>query len=833
MITLKRLLVFVACSAGVYAQTAAFPGSIANDSTLKVAANAVQIQLTSNINTSQTSFSVSTCSPIQANMLITIDNEVMSVVSCSGNSMVVASRPFADSNNSSSSHNTGSAITGYITAWHHNSLKAEVEAIETALGVNLSNVSSSGGGAGTGAGGSYAASLATYLVGPVYFPPGGGAAASLVESTVQGVSPVAGSIPNFSVSLGGQVPGTGNSMVFTWRKNGVDQLLTCTIPNTSSTCSDVTASHAFNVAIGDLVDIKAVVSGGSIVAPVIMLWTVPGQIGPAGGAGAPGAVGPGYYSTSSTVQTIGTGSFTFTTQSGLAWATSVNIKATSASNANNWMEGIVTAYSGTSLAINSVSTSGSGAVGDWVFSIAGVQGAPGPAGPNGPAGPSGTGLPPYQTAHQSGITSLSVSAATHGQGSVVFAAGQLDTGQFVALNPVNDGSGNLTFTFTTSFTGYINIFGGGSGAPGPAGAAGVAGSPGPVSFVSNARTSTYQLLAADFASCKSIPISSGTFTVTVVASGTQPSPGLCVMLMNYGTGVITIARSGQTLNGLAADITLPAGSAASPVGALIVSDGTNYQVLFFENPPTASCTNQAVTGLNGTTAPTCTTLSSAYTDTSLIRQNNTNVGSSAMTLDMSASTTANSLKVPVGAGLTSGADGAVAYDSTTKITHIRTNGADSTAMAATSTSTTTTQVPHATAVPGVYAPSAIVAADIPAALRVRAIGVTFDGGGSTLTAGITKYLTVPIACTLSAYNFAVDTGTATVKTWKVATGTAIPTVSNSISTSGVAIASGTALHSTTMTDFTTTTVTANDIFGFNLLAVSAATQVNFILQCNE
>lgn len=119
------------------------------------------------------------------------------------------------------------------------------------------------------------------------------------------------------------------------------------------------------------------------------------------------------------------------------------------------------------------------------------------------------------------------------------------------------------------------------------------------------------------------------------------------------------------------------------------------------------------------------------------------------------------------------------------------------------------------------------------ASKIRAIGVTFDGGGSALTAGLTKYLTVPFGCTISAWNFAVDTGTATVKTWKVATGTAIPTVSNTISTSGVAISSGTAIHSTTLSDFTTTAVAANDIFAFNLFAVSSATQANFILECNQ
>lgn len=116
--------------------------------------------------------------------------------------------------------------------------------------------------------------------------------------------------------------------------------------------------------------------------------------------------------------------------------------------------------------------------------------------------------------------------------------------------------------------------------------------------------------------------------------------------------------------------------------------------------------------------------------------------------------------------------------------------------------------------------------------KKRAIGYTFDGGGAVLSSGITKYLTVPFACTISAWNIAVDAGTATLKTWRLATGTAIPTVANTISTSGVAISTGTAVHSTTVTDFTSTAIAANDILAFNLTAVATATYVNFIIECD-
>jgi hypothetical protein len=118
---------------------------------------------------------------------------------------------------------------------------------------------------------------------------------------------------------------------------------------------------------------------------------------------------------------------------------------------------------------------------------------------------------------------------------------------------------------------------------------------------------------------------------------------------------------------------------------------------------------------------------------------------------------------------------------------------------------------------------------------VRSIGAGFDGGGSALTSGSTSttYFTVPFACTLTGYNITADTGTVSFDVWKVATGTAIPTVGNSILTGGfLALSSGTALHSASTALFTTTAVSANDIFGINIEAVASATKVSLILQCN-
>jgi len=104
-------------------------------------------------------------------------------------------------------------------------------------------------------------------------------------------------------------------------------------------------------------------------------------------------------------------------------------------------------------------------------------------------------------------------------------------------------------------------------------------------------------------------------------------------------------------------------------------------------------------------------------------------------------------------------------------------------------------------------------------------------GGAALTTGGIQYFNMPQSCTVGGYEITADAGTATVKFWKIAAGTAIPTAANVINTSGVALASGTHIKSTTVTDFTTTTVTADDIGAVTLTAVSGAGYVQAVLLC--
>lgn len=70
--------------------------------------------------------------------------------------------------------------------------------------------------------------------------------------------------------------------------------------------------------------------------------------------------------TSVTALAIGAGAKTFTVPAGLSVSTGERLRAWSAAGVTNWMEGPVTSYAGTTLALNVDATSGAGTYADWV-----------------------------------------------------------------------------------------------------------------------------------------------------------------------------------------------------------------------------------------------------------------------------------------------------------------------------------------------------------------------------------------------------------------------------------------------------------------------------------
>ena len=221
---------------------------------------------------------------------------------------------------------------------------------------------------------------------------------------------------------------TGGPLTVSVMKNeGV--AFSCTIPNGSSSCADSVDLVTYNS--GDRLNISTHFASGAT-ASIAASWTfgpiggqgdtgvqgptgVQGATGPAGSTGATGvqgvtgvqgatgaigatgATGSGYLATSGSTCTAGTGSKNFTTQAGLAYSPGDRIRIVSTVTATDFVEGNITAYSGTTLTltVDTIGGTGCGAHNSWNIDVAGlvgntgVQGSTGLQGATGPIGATG------------------------------------------------------------------------------------------------------------------------------------------------------------------------------------------------------------------------------------------------------------------------------------------------------------------------------------------------------------------------------------------------------------------------------------------------------------
>jgi len=112
------------------------------------------------------------------------------------------------------------------------------------------------------------------------------------------------------------------------------------------------------------------------------------------------------------------------------------------------------------------------------------------------------------------------------------------------------------------------------------------------------------------------------------------------------------------------------------------------------------------------------------------------------------------------------------------------------------------------------------------------VTIAWDGQGGFITTGLTRYFVVPYSCTISGWSIVAEgTGpTCTIDVWKVASGTVLPTVANTITASATpSLSSGNAVRSSVLTAWTTS-IAAGDILAFNIDAVSNALTVKINLE---
>lgn len=179
----------------------------------------------------------------------------------------------------------------------------------------------------------------------------------------------------------------------------------------------------------------------------VVIIDLSAQQGAQGVAGSTGPAGPGYSATSTTSITLGTGSTTWTTQSGLAYVAGQRVRV--ANDSTHYAEGPITSYTGSSLVVNVDRIVGTGTFASWNIGIAGDQGAAGSNGSNGTNGSAATIAVGTTTTGAAGSSASVTNSGSSSAATFNFTIPRGDTGATGATGP-NTG---LDFAFNTATSG--------------------------------------------------------------------------------------------------------------------------------------------------------------------------------------------------------------------------------------------------------------------------------------------------------------------------------------------------------------------------------------------
>ncbi len=379
-----------------------------------------------------------------------------------------------------------------------------------------------------------------------------------------------------------------------------------------------------------------------------------------GGSGSPGPPGPagaGYEATSTTSLAIASsGSKSFTTQAGLAYSVGARIRATSVA-LGDYMEGVVTSYSTTTLVATMDHASGSGTHTDWNINLAGDVGATGPA-----AGvPTGTGFVHITSGSQDPAAQLVANADIAAGAAIAFAKLATMADQTV-LGNVTGGAAvpvALTQSDLRSLLAYAAIAVSGSASDLSAGTvplarlAGItatqlsasaaialtqlasqadatilgnnAGSPGAPIALTAAQVKTLLALATVASSGSASDLSTGTLpggrmpALTGDVTSSAGSVATTVAAVNLGAATLTGTLPLANTAALTGDVTKTAGNNATVLAAANLGTATLTGTLPAANSPaltgdvtkTAGANNTVVAAVNLGTATLTSTLPAA------------------------------------------------------------------------------------------------------------------------------------------------------------------------------------------------------------------------------
>ncbi len=310
----------------------------------------------------------------------------------------------------------------------------------------------------------------------------------------------------------------------------------------------------------------------------------------------------------------------------------------------------------------------------------------------------------------------------------------------------------------------------------------VGGGGGTVSSATGGQMTSYATTGTTVTGNANMTFSGGNFTMGVAGATVGT-----LAFANATSGTIKFTPTTGALG--SAVLTLPAttGNIPSIAGSLAVSSGKTL-------------TSLKTLTLDGTDS---TTMTFPGTSQTIPGMNQANTAGASMTWDLSAGSVTAAFKLPTAGGAAPTTDGFEAFDSTAHLPAWGSNGSTFKPMTA--------------------------------RYYGGAVGSTV-AGATALTTGLVAYSPpVPDACKITGFMIQISPAdTATVKFWKVASGTALPAVGNNISSSGVQITTGTLLESTTTSDFTGLTVAAGDVFAITDTAIGGtATYLSAAILCSR
>jgi len=144
MIIILILLLSLTAAWAQNPNTAAFPTTIATDQNLGVARRISTSTLSASINSSTLTVNVASGAQFLQYEIIRIDSEEMMICSIASNTLTICTGARGYNGTTAASHTSGSTVYGVITSWHHNQMAAEIKAIETRLSTRVAQCQDAG-----------------------------------------------------------------------------------------------------------------------------------------------------------------------------------------------------------------------------------------------------------------------------------------------------------------------------------------------------------------------------------------------------------------------------------------------------------------------------------------------------------------------------------------------------------------------------------------------------------------------------------------------------------------------------------------------------------------